>query len=123
METTPADASPGAGNGGLDRIARPVLIVGIVLVALCAVLLIVVIGLDAFTATVYSVGGKSINDQTPEAQALRDQYLGAKIFAIVGLVVGGLALVGSVAVMYLHRGRGKGNDDGDDLSFDELAGE
>ncbi|MEA5453355.1 hypothetical protein SPF06_01345 [Sinomonas sp. JGH33] len=123
METTPADASTGAGHGGLDRFARPALIAGIVLVVLAAVLLVVVIGLDAFTATVYSVGGKSINDQTAEAQALRDQYLGSKILAIIGLVIGGLALVGSLVVMYLHRGRGNGNDDGDDLSFDELAGE
>lgn len=121
METTPADASP-ADHQGLSRFVRPILIVGIVLAAVSAVLLFVVLGLDAFTATVYSVGGKNINDPTAEAQALRDQYLGAKIAAIVGLVIGGVFLVGSLIVMYVNRARSNG-DDGDDLSFDELAGE
>ncbi|KHL05001.1 hypothetical protein [Sinomonas humi] len=121
METTPADASPTANHRGLSRFVRPLLILGIVLAAVSAVLLFIVLGLDAFTATVYSVGGKSINDPTPEAEALRDQYLGAKIAAIVGLVIGGVLLVGSLVVMYLNRSRN--GDDGDDLSFEELAGE
>ncbi|MGN6404893.1 hypothetical protein [Sinomonas sp.] len=121
METTPADASPTASHGDFSRYTRPLLILGIVVAVVSAVLLLVVLGLDAFTATVYSVGGKSIDDSTPEAQALRDQYLGGKIAAIVGLVVGGVFLVGSLLVMYFNRSRG--GDDGDDLSFDELAGE
>lgn len=122
METTPADASPATNHGGLSRYVRPLLILGIVLAAVSAVLLFIVLGLDAFTATVYSVGGKSINDPTPEAEALRDQYLGARIAAITGLVIGGVLLIGSLVVMYLNRGRQNG-DDGDDLSFEELAGE
>ena len=122
METTPADASPAADHWGISRYTRPLLILGIVLATVSAVLLFIVIGLDAFTATVYSVGGKSINDATPEAEALRDQYLGARIAAIVGLVIGGVLLIGSLVVMYLNRSRQNG-DDGDDLSFDELAGE
>ncbi|MCH6469428.1 hypothetical protein [Sinomonas terrae] len=122
METTPADASPAANHRGLSRFVRPLLILGIVLAAVSAILLFIVLGLDAFTATVYSVGGKSINDATPEAEALRDQYLGAKIAAIVGLVIGGILLIGSLIVMYVNRGRSNG-DDGDDLSFEDLAGE
>ncbi|WP_422933828.1 hypothetical protein [Sinomonas sp. P47F7] len=120
METTPA-ASPTAHNGGSSRAIRTVLIVGIVLAVVCAILLAVVLGLEAFTSAVYSVGGKSIDDPTPEAAALRDQYLGAKIAAIVGLVVGGVFLIGPLVVMYLNRGRS--GEDGDGLSFDELAGE
>jgi hypothetical protein len=122
METTPADASPTASHGDFSRYTRPLLILGIVVAVVSAVLLLLVLGLDGFTATVYSVGGKSIDDATPEAAALRDQYLGAKIAAIVGLVVGGVFLIGSLVVMYLNRGQSRG-DDGDDLSFDELAGE
>jgi preprotein translocase subunit SecG len=98
------------------------LVLGIVVAVVSAVLLLVVLGLDAFTATVYSVGGKSIDDPTAEAAALRDQYLGAKIASIVGLIVGGVFLVGSLLVMYFNRSRSNG-DEGDDLSFDELAGE
>lgn len=106
----------------LRPIARPVLIAGIVVTVVAAVLLIVVMGLDAFNATVYSVGGKSISDSTAEAQSLRDQFLGAKVSAIVGLIVGGVALVASILVMYLTRGLAK-EDDGEDLGYDELAGE
>lgn len=122
METTPADASPTASHGDFSRFTRPLLLLGIVVAVVSAVLLLVVLGLDAFTATVYSVGGKSIDDPTAEAAALRDQYLGAKIASIVGLIVGGVCLVGSLLVMYFTRSRSNG-DDGDDLSFDELAGE
>lgn len=119
---TPAQASPTSNNGGISRYIRPILIVGIVFAVVSGILLAVVLGLDAFTAAVYSVGGKSIDDPTPEAQALRDQYVGTKIAAIIGLVVGGVLLVGSLVIMYVNRGRSRG-DDGDDLSFDELAGE
>lgn len=102
--------------------ARSVLIGGIVVTVVAGVLLLVVMGLDAFNATVYSVGGKSINDVTPEAQNLRDQFLGAKVSAIVGLIVGGVALVASIAVMYITRGLAF-DDEGEDLGYDELAGE
>ncbi|GAB3282434.1 hypothetical protein GCM10027449_24400 [Sinomonas notoginsengisoli] len=105
----------------LRPIARPVLIGGIVVTVIAALLLLVVMGLDAFNATVYSVGGKSIADPTPEAQSLRDQFLGAKMAAIAGLIVGGVALVASILVMYLTRGLAE--DDGEDLGYDELAGE
>jgi uncharacterized membrane protein YbjE (DUF340 family) len=99
-----------------------VLIAGIVITVVAAVLLVVVMGLDAFNATVYSVGGKNISDATDEAQSLRDQFLGVKIGAIIGLVVGGLALIASIAVMYATRGL-DADDEGDDLGYDELAGE
>ncbi|GAB4099984.1 hypothetical protein GCM10028789_21480 [Sinomonas halotolerans] len=110
-----------SGDAGLLRSVRPALIVGIVLASISAVLLAVVLGLDAFTAGVYSMGGKDISDPTEEAAALRDQYAGAKAAAIVGLVLGGLAVVGSVVALYLTRGRVADDDEGG-LSFDELAG-
>ena len=122
METTPT-VPPSAHHGrGFAQLARPVLIVGIVVVVVSGLLLAVVLGLDAFTATVYSVGGKSIADPTPEAAALRDQYAGAKAAGIVGLVLGGIALAGAAVAVYMTRGR-DADDDGNGLSFDELAGE
>ncbi|WP_460990712.1 hypothetical protein [Sinomonas soli] len=127
METSrsvdPVPARPDAGPlARLRPYARPVLIAGIVITVVAAVLLVVVMGLDAFNATVYSVGGKNISDATPEAQSLRDQFLGAKIGSIIGLVVGGVALVASIAVMYATRGLDADEED-DDLGYDELAGE
>jgi hypothetical protein len=128
METSPSvDPVPARPErtGAVARLrpyARPVLIGGIAVTVIAGVLLVVVLGLDAFNATVYSVGGKNISDSTPEAQSLRDQFAGAKIGAIIGLVVGVVALVASVAVMYATRGL-DADDDGDDLGYDELAGE
>ena len=122
METTPAVPPSAHRPDGLGRLARPVLVVGLVVAVVSGLLLAVVLGLDAFTAAVYSVGGKSISDPTPEAAALRDQYAGAKVAAIVGLVLGGIALVGASVAMYVTRGR-DADDDGGGLSFDELAGE
>lgn len=122
VDPVPARPEPAGAVARLRPYARPVLIAGIVITVVAAVLLVVVIGLDAFNATVYSVGGKNISDSTPEAQSLRDQFLGAKIGAIVALIVGGLALVASIAVMYATRGMDT-EDEGEDLGYDDLAGE
>ena len=122
METTPTVPPSAHGGRGLAQLARPVLIVGVVVVVVAGLLFAVVLGLDAFTATVYSVGGKSISDPTPEAAALRDQYAGAKVAAIIGLVLGAIAVVGGAVAMYATRGR-DADDDGGGLSFDELTGE
>ena len=122
METIPTVPPPAHRGGGLARLARPALIVGLVVVVVSGLLLAVVLGLDAFTATVYSVGGKSITDPTAEAAALRDQYAGAKAAAITGLVVGGIALAAAAVAVYLTRGRDT-DDDGTGLSFEELTGD
>ncbi|WP_433874457.1 hypothetical protein [Sinomonas atrocyanea] len=128
MESTPAaDPSPARPDRGrsimrLRPAARTLLIAGIAVALVAAVLLAVVLGLDAFNAAVYSMGGdKNINDATAEAQALRDQYAGVKAASIVGVIVGLVLLIGSLVVLYLSRP--ENGDDGEDLSFDELAGE
>lgn len=128
METTPgvdpvpARKAPAVRGVHLRQYARPALIGGIVLVVVGAVLLLVVMGLDTFNATVYSVGGKSIGDATAEAESLRDQFVGAKVVALIALIVGGVAVVASVAALYVTRGL-VAEDDGEDLGYDELAGE
>ena len=109
---------------GLARYARPALIAGTALAAVCAALLVIVFGLDSFNATVYSVGGKDVRDATDEAKAIRDSYAAARaggiIFLVLGLV---LALAGGVS---LYRRRGEaGPDDGDtaeDVDFRDLGG-
>ncbi|GHG46758.1 hypothetical protein GCM10012320_12990 [Sinomonas cellulolyticus] len=128
METTPgaepvpARKEPAGGARRLRLYARPVLIGGIVLAVVGAVLLLVVTGLDAFNATVYSVGGKSISDATAEAQSLRDQFQGARAIGLAVLIVGAVAIVGSAIALYATRSL-VAEDDGDDLGYDELAGE
>ncbi|BCT76993.1 hypothetical protein SCMU_28350 [Sinomonas cyclohexanicum] len=122
VDPVPARKEPAGGGARLRQYARPVLIGGIVLVVVGVVLLLVVMGLDAFNATVYSVDGKSVGDATAEAQSLRDQFLVAKVTGLVGLIVGGVAIVASTAALYVTRGL-VAEQDGDDLGYDELAGE
>ena len=65
----------GAGEGdagrhsprGLARYARPALIAGAVIAVVSIALLVIIFFLDSFNATVYSVGGKSVQDATDEA--------------------------------------------------------
>jgi ABC-type spermidine/putrescine transport system permease subunit II len=96
-------------------------ITGTVVAIVSGILLIVVLGLDGFTAAVYSVGGKDIKDPTAEAQALREQYAGAKTASIVGLVVGLVVLAAGAVLVYFTRGQE--TDDDEDLGYDDLAGE
>ena len=57
--------------GGLARFARPALIASAVVAVVCIALLVIIFFLDTFNATVYSVGGNSIQDDTQEAQDIR----------------------------------------------------
>ncbi len=110
---------------GLARFARPALIAGSVVAVVCVALLVIIFFLDAFNATVYSVGGKDVKDPTDEARAIRDTYAAARVGGIVFLVLGALtALAGGVV---LYRGRSKlaridEDDDGQDWNYDDLAG-
>ncbi|WP_208749383.1 hypothetical protein [Arthrobacter sp. PM3] len=111
---------------GPARYARPALIAGAVIAVVCAALLVIIFFLDSFNATVYSVGGKSVQDATDEARAIRDTYatarLGGIIFLLVGLV---LAAAGGLLV-YRHRndaGPDEDAEDGEDVDFEDLAGQ
>jgi uncharacterized membrane protein len=117
------DKGPFAGN--LTKYARPALIVGSLIAIVCIALLIIIFFLDSFNAATYSITGKSVQDATDEARDIRDTYTGARIGAIVGLVVFGIVALASGVVLYLNRGTapGKGNDDGEDVDFDDLAGQ
>ena len=110
---------------GLARYARPALIAGAVIAVVCVALLVIIFFLDSFNATVYSVGGKNVQDATDEAQAIRETYAAARLGGIVFLIAGILlaAAGGRAAVPAPERRRPTTDeDDGEDVDFEDLAG-
>lgn len=90
----------------------------------CTALLVIIFFLDTFNATVYSVGGKDIQDATEEAREIRDLYSAARLGGVILLVISLLAAAAGAVVLYLRRGNGtgEGNDGDEDVDFDDLAG-
>jgi hypothetical protein len=114
---------PQTNHTDLVKIARPALIAGAAVAVVCIALLVIIFFLDTFNATVYSVGGKDIQDATDEARDIRGLYSGARVGGIILLVISLLAAVGGAVVLYLKRGTADEDDDGDeDVDFDDLAG-
>lgn len=110
---------------GLAGYARTALIAGSGIAVVCLALLVIIFFLDSFNATIYSVGGKNIQDATDEAREIRDSYLAVRTGGIVFLIVS--VLVAAAAAVVLYRNRNVPNDegtddDGDDVDFDDLAG-
>lgn len=81
----------------------------------CLALLVIIFFLDTFNATVYSVGGNNVQDNTQEAQDIRGLYSGAR--------AGGIALLVASLLVVLYRARNRGNasDGGEDVAFDDLG--
>ncbi len=73
---------------GLARYARPALIAGAVIAVVSVALLVIIFFLDSFNATVYSVGGKNVQDATDEARAIRETYAAARLGGIIFLIAG-----------------------------------
>ena len=131
-DTTGQDTAgnDGAGQGrrspqGLVRYARPALIAGAVIAVVCIALLVIIFFLDSFNATVYSVGGKNVQDATDEARAIRDSYAAARLGGIIFLVTGLLLAAAGAVLVYRHRndeGQDTDEDDGQDVDFEDLAG-
>lgn len=115
---------PRSKNSDLVKFARPALIAGSAVAVVCVALLVIIFFLDTFNATVYSVGGKDIQDATDEARDIRGLYSGARVGGIILLVIALLAAVGGAVVLYLKRGTTTdGIDDGDeDVDFEDLTG-
>jgi len=90
----------------------------------CTALLVIIFFLDTFNATVYSVGGKNIQDATDEAREIRDLYAGARLGGMILLVVSLLAAAAGAVILYLQRGNAvdEGNEGDEDVDFDDLAG-
>ncbi|SDL52378.1 hypothetical protein [Arthrobacter sp. ok362] len=111
---------------GLARYARPALIAGAVIAVVCIALLVIIFFLDSFNATVYSVGGNNVQDATDEARAIRDTYAAARLGGIIFLMAGILLAAAGTVLMYRHRndeGQDTDEDDGQDVDFEDLAGE
>lgn len=104
------------------RFARPVLIAAAVVAVVCIALLVIIFLLDTFNATVYSVGGNDVQDNTQEARDIRGLYDGARAGSIFFLVAALLAA--AVSGWVLFRGRKQGGSDtegGEDVDFDDLG--
>jgi len=119
-------AAPGAtgshepGARSIARFARPVLIAASVVAVVCIALLVIIFLLDTFNATVYSVGGNDIHDNTQESRDIRGLYDGARAGSIFFLVAALLAAAAAGWVLY--RGRKPGGDtDGEDVHFEDLG--
>lgn len=111
---------PGAGRVGF---ARPALIAAAVVAVVCIALLVIIFFLDTFNATVYSVGGNNISDDTQEARDIRGLYAGARAVGIILLVVSLLAAAAAGALLYRRRNQGSPEGDGgDDVGLDGLTG-
>lgn len=109
-------------HSGAARFARPVLIAAAVVAVVCIALLVIIFLLDTFNATVYSVGGNDIQDNTQEARDIRGLYDGARAGSIVFLVIALLAAAVSGWVLYRGRQQGGGDSDGgEDVDFDDLG--
>ncbi|MGK3956953.1 hypothetical protein ACLKOZ_12240 [Arthrobacter sp. R4] len=115
---------PHSNTPGLVKFARPALIAGVAVAVVCTALLVIIFFLDTFNATVYSVGGKDIQDATDEAREIRDLYSAARLGGVILLVVSLLAAVAGAVVLYLRRGNGRdeGNEGDEEVDFDDLAG-
>jgi Mn2+/Fe2+ NRAMP family transporter len=119
---TQPSGPPRSSRADLVKIARPALIAGSAIAVVCIALLVIIFFLDTFNATVYSVGGKDIQDATDEARDIRDLYSGARVGSVILLVLSLLAALGGAVVLYLRRGTFKDGNDGDeDVDFDDLG--
>jgi ABC-type Fe3+ transport system permease subunit len=111
---------------GLARYARPALIAGCVIAVVCVALLVIIFFLDSFNATIYSVGGKDVKDATDEALAIRETYAAARLGGIIFLVIGVVLAAAGGLVLYRHRnepGRDDEDENGEDVDFEDLAGQ
>lgn len=126
---TPSPDQPDRSRTGLARFshlagyARTALIAGAAVAVVCLVLLVIIFLLDSFNATVYSVGGKDINDATDEARQIRELYSGARIGGVVILIVSALTAAASAVVLVRQRKNAPDGDDdgGEDVGFDALT--
>ena len=109
---------------GLAKYARPALIAGSAIAVVCLALLVIIFFLDSFNATVYSVGGKNIQDATDEARQIRESYTAVRTGGLVFLIASVVTALAAAVVLYRNRNvtGDDGTDDGDDVDFEDLAG-
>ena len=109
--------------GGIVKYARPAMIAGVAVALVSCALLVIIFFLDAFNATVYSVGGKDIQDATEEAGEIRDLYTAARVGGIVFLIASVATAAAAGVMMFRNRNSATGDaDNGEDVGFEDLAG-
>jgi ABC-type Fe3+ transport system permease subunit len=108
----------------LARYARPALIAGVAAAIVCLILLAIIFLLDSFNSTVYSVGGKNINDATDEARQIRGLYSGVRVGGVVFLIASAVTAALAAVVIIRQRKNTPNTDDdgGEDVGFDALTG-
>ena len=86
-------------------------------------LLVIIFFLDSFNATVYSVGGKNVQDATDEARAIRETYAAARLGGLIFLIAGILlAAAGAGCCTGTGMTRARRRDEGgEDVDFEDLA--
>ncbi|WP_242701589.1 hypothetical protein [Arthrobacter cavernae] len=98
--------------------ARPALIAGAAVAAVCIALLVIIFALDTFNAAAYSVSGQSVSDATDEARDIREQYTGVRIGGTIVLLVSAAVALAGAVVLYLNRGAASAEDGDDDEDVD-----
>jgi formate hydrogenlyase subunit 3/multisubunit Na+/H+ antiporter MnhD subunit len=107
---------------GIVKYARPALIAAAAVVVISLALLAVIFALDTFNATVYSVGGKNINDASDEARDIRELYSAVRVGGVVVLVASAVTAIAAAIVLFRSRNSLQNREDnGENLGFNDLA--
>ena len=107
---------------GIVKYARPALIAAAAVVIVSLALLVIIFALDSFNATVYSVGGKNINDPSDEARDIRELYSAVRVGGVVVLIASAATAVAAAIVLFRSRNSLQNREDnGENLGFDDLA--
>jgi formate hydrogenlyase subunit 3/multisubunit Na+/H+ antiporter MnhD subunit len=107
---------------GIVKYARPALMAAAAVIVISLALLVIIFALDSFNATVYSVGGKNINDPSDEARDIRELYSAVRIGGVVVLIASAATAVAAAIVLFRSRNSQQNREDnGENLGFDDLA--
>ncbi|MGX9900266.1 hypothetical protein ACW0JT_10760 [Arthrobacter sp. SA17] len=107
---------------GIVKYARPALIAAAAVVIISLALLVIIFALDSFNATVYSVGGKNINDPSDEARDIRELYSAVRVGSVVVLIASAATAIAAAIVLFRSRNSPQNREDnGENLGFDDLA--
>ena len=107
---------------GIVKYARPALIAAAAVAVISLALLVIIFALDSFNATVYSVGGKNINDASDEARDIRELYSAVRVGGVVVLIASAATAIAAAVVLFRSRNSQQNREDnGENLGFDDLA--
>lgn len=107
---------------GIVKYARPALIAAAAVAVISLALLVIIFALDSFNATVYSVGGKNINDASDEARDIRELYSAVRVGGVVVLIASAATAIAAAIVLFRSRNSQQNREDnGENLGFDDLA--